>query len=111
MQARKKYGIKYPNRYAPPGHKKAKKVAAAANGVGGGGAALGGGGAGGGGSSSAAAEAAAVAKELGSFKGVLRLLKKHKDAEAFLDPVDWEALDLPDYPSVVRTPCMRMACE
>jgi len=35
---------------------------------------------------------------------VLSALGKHKDAEAFLDPVDWEALGLSDYPEIVKRP-------
>ena len=35
---------------------------------------------------------------------MLKLLKKHKEADVFLDPVDWEGLGLEDYPSVVTHP-------
>jgi len=29
---------------------------------------------------------------------------KHEDAEAFLQPVDWETLHLPDYPQIIKKP-------
>ena len=44
------------------------------------------------------------AKELERFKGVLRLLLKHKEADPFLEPVDWQGLGLDDYPEVVAHP-------
>ena len=44
------------------------------------------------------------AKELERFKGVLKLLRKHKEADPFLEPVDWQGLGLDDYPEVVTHP-------
>ncbi len=43
-------------------------------------------------------------KELERFKSVLRLLRKHKEADPFLDPVDWKDLGLDDYPQIVTRP-------
>ena len=44
------------------------------------------------------------AKELERFKGVLKLLFKHKEVDPFLEPVDWQGLGLDDYPEVVTHP-------
>ena len=73
--------------------KKAKAGSAADGGAGSSGGGLGG-----------AELARALAKELQSLKVALRLICKHKEADAFLDPVDYEALGLDDYPSIVTHP-------
>ena len=44
------------------------------------------------------------AAALHGLKNVLRMIARQKHAEAFLDPVDWEGLDLPDYPTIVTRP-------
>ena len=31
-------------------------------------------------------------------------IRKHKDAAPFLDPVDWKALGIPDYPTIIKRP-------
>lgn len=48
--------------------------------------------------------AKAVSKELSSCKAFVRQLMKHRDGEAFCVPVDWEALGLSDYPTIVTAP-------
>ena len=35
---------------------------------------------------------------------ILQFLMSHKDADPFLNPVDWKAMNLTDYPKVVKTP-------
>lgn len=42
--------------------------------------------------------------ELGQCKAVLREIKKKDIADPFLTPVDWKALGIPDYPTVVKRP-------
>ena len=42
--------------------------------------------------------------ELSACKAALKEIRKHKDATAFLDPVDWKALDIPDYPTIIKRP-------
>ena len=42
--------------------------------------------------------------ELSACKAALKDISKHKDAGAFLDPVDWKALDIPDYPTIIKRP-------
>jgi len=42
--------------------------------------------------------------ELNACKATLKELRKHKDATPFLDPVDWKALDIPDYPTIIKRP-------
>jgi len=42
--------------------------------------------------------------ELGQCKAVIRDLKKHKDAEVFLVPVNWKELNIPDYPTIIKRP-------
>jgi len=42
--------------------------------------------------------------ELGQCKSLLRELRKKNEAEAFLSPVDWKALGIPDYPNVIKRP-------
>jgi len=37
-------------------------------------------------------------------KKVLEYLQNHEQAVAFLEPVDWEAYGLMDYPSVIKHP-------
>ena len=32
------------------------------------------------------------------------MIAKNKHADAFLEPVDWEALEIPDYPTIVTRP-------
>ena len=45
-----------------------------------------------------------VEKELKSFGSMLRLIKNHKKAAVFLDPVDPILLGIPDYFDVIKTP-------
>lgn len=42
--------------------------------------------------------------ELSACKAALKEIRKHKDATPFLDPVDWKALDIPDYPTIIKRP-------
>jgi len=55
---------------------------------------------GGGGSSSDALSGEALA----NCKAVVRELRKHKEAAAFLEPVDWKALGIKDYPTIIKRP-------
>ena len=41
---------------------------------------------------------------LAAVKSIVAQLCRRQDAGAFLDPVDWVELDLPDYPTVVTNP-------
>ena len=43
-------------------------------------------------------------EEWGACKAALKEIRKHKDAGAFLDPVDWKALGIPDYPTIIKRP-------
>lgn len=45
-----------------------------------------------------------IAEILKRCQTKLGLLQKHKFAEPFLKPVDWQALRLPDYPTIVKEP-------
>ena len=45
-----------------------------------------------------------TADELGQCKAVVRDLRKHKDAQDFLEPVDWKALGIKDYPMIIKRP-------
>lgn len=45
-----------------------------------------------------------VSEVLKKCKTVLGQVQKHKFAEPFLKPVDWQALGLPDYPTIVKEP-------
>jgi len=45
-----------------------------------------------------------TADELAACKAVVRDLRKHKDAQDFLEPVDWKALAIPDYPTIIKRP-------
>ena len=45
-----------------------------------------------------------LARECNACKTALRQIMKHRDAGAFFDPVDWEALGLDDYPTIVTQP-------
>jgi hypothetical protein len=60
-----------------------------------GGASASGGGGGGGGLSG---------DSLTAIKAVVRDIRKHKDAAAFLEPVDWKALGIKDYPTIIKRP-------
>jgi len=42
--------------------------------------------------------------ELAQCKALLRELKKKPEAEAFTTPVDWKALGIPDYPTIIKRP-------
>ena len=42
--------------------------------------------------------------KLAQCKAALRELRKHKDAAAFLEPVDWKALGIKDYPTIIKRP-------
>jgi len=61
----------------------------------GGGSSGGGGGGGGGGM---------TPDELAQCKAAVRDIRKHKDAADFLEPVDWKALGIPDYPTIIKRP-------
>ena len=41
---------------------------------------------------------------LAQCKMAVRELRKHKDAAAFLEPVDWKALGIKDYPTIIKRP-------
>lgn len=43
-------------------------------------------------------------KDLAICKKILQKLMKHKNAHEFNAPVDWKALQIPDYPLVIRNP-------
>eukprot|EP00486_Rosalina_sp_Unknown_P002499 CAMPEP_0201566836 /NCGR_PEP_ID=MMETSP0190_2-20130828/6934_1 /ASSEMBLY_ACC=CAM_ASM_000263 /TAXON_ID=37353 /ORGANISM="Rosalina sp." /LENGTH=80 /DNA_ID=CAMNT_0047986091 /DNA_START=142 /DNA_END=381 /DNA_ORIENTATION=+ len=45
-----------------------------------------------------------ISDELRECLKLLDELTRHDDAEAFLQPVDWEALKLPDYPVIIKKP-------
>jgi len=45
-----------------------------------------------------------TAEELATCKDWLKTLKKHKDAYMFLEPVNWKALNIPDYPTIIKRP-------
>jgi len=57
----------------------------------------GGGGSGGGGE-------ALSGEQLSQCKAAVRELRKHKDAAAFLEPVDWKTLGIKDYPTIIKRP-------
>ena len=42
--------------------------------------------------------------ELSMCKSIMRELRKKDIAEAFLVPVDWKALGIPDYPTIIKRP-------
>ena len=67
---------------------------------GGGGGGVGGGRGGGGGGSGDVLSG----ESLASCKMVVRDLRKHKDAHFFLEPVDWKALGIKDYPAIIKRP-------
>lgn len=41
---------------------------------------------------------------LAQCKAVVRDLRKHKDCGPFLEPVDWKALGIKDYPTIIKRP-------
>ena len=43
-------------------------------------------------------------EEWSACKVALKEIRKHKDAAPFLDPVDWKALGIPDYPTIIKRP-------
>jgi len=45
-----------------------------------------------------------TADELTQCKVIVRDLRKHKDAQDFLEPVDWKGLGIPDYPTIIKRP-------
>ena len=45
-----------------------------------------------------------ISEELQECLKLLGELMGHEDAEAFLAPVDWESLKLPDYPVIIKKP-------
>ena len=45
-----------------------------------------------------------VGELLAQCKAAVRELSKHNDAAAFLEPVDWKALGLIDYPTLIKKP-------
>jgi len=56
------------------------------------------------GSSSAPQHTGLTPEEVNACKGVLKELRKKSDAEAFLQPVDWKSLQIPDYPTIIKRP-------
>ena len=42
--------------------------------------------------------------EMEQCRQILKMLQARPDAEPFLVAVDWKALDLPDYPDVIKNP-------
>lgn len=38
------------------------------------------------------------------FQAVLREIRKKDIADPFLTPVDWKALNIPDYPTIIKRP-------
>eukprot|EP00316_Scyphosphaera_apsteinii_P021022 CAMPEP_0119314896 /NCGR_PEP_ID=MMETSP1333-20130426/34085_1 /TAXON_ID=418940 /ORGANISM="Scyphosphaera apsteinii, Strain RCC1455" /LENGTH=345 /DNA_ID=CAMNT_0007320097 /DNA_START=91 /DNA_END=1128 /DNA_ORIENTATION=+ len=58
----------------------------------------------GGRSSSAGGSSTLAGEELAQCKKIVGELRKKNDAEAFLEPVDWKALGIPDYPNVIKRP-------
>eukprot|EP00900_Chrysochromulina_parva_P006146 jgi/Chrpa1/15532/Chrysochromulina_OHIO_Genome00022443-RA len=57
------------------------------------------------GSSGGGRETLSGGEALSQCKAVVRdYLVKHKDAAPFLDPVDWKALGLKDYPAIIKRP-------
>ena len=53
---------------------------------------------------SSAAGAVPLADELQECNEILKALEAKDNVEAFMEPVDWKALQLPDYPEVVKFP-------
>ena len=45
-----------------------------------------------------------ISDELSQCLILLEEISKHELSEAFLEPVDWEALKLPDYPVIIKKP-------
>ena len=43
-------------------------------------------------------------EELDHCKSLLKTIMDMHGATAFLDPVDWKALGLTDYPQIIKTP-------
>ena len=64
----------------------------------------GGGVSGGRGGASGVSSDALSGESLASCKTVVRDLRKHKDAHFFLEPVDWKALGIKDYPAIIKRP-------
>jgi len=54
--------------------------------------------------SSSGASETLSGEALSQCKAIVRDLRKHKDAAPFLDPVDWKALGLKDYPAIIKRP-------
>ena len=52
----------------------------------------------------ARARAGKVSEQLKQCSKILQFLMGHKDADPFLNPVDWKNMNLLDYPKVVKTP-------
>ena len=47
---------------------------------------------------------AKVKRQLFECRKVLCLIQNKSEAKAFMEPVDWKMLDLPDYPKVIKNP-------
>ncbi|KAL1510285.1 hypothetical protein AB1Y20_006605 [Prymnesium parvum] len=45
-----------------------------------------------------------TAEELVQCKAIVRDLRKNKDAQDFLEPVNWKSLGLMDYPNIIKRP-------
>mmetsp|Transcript_3499 Transcript_3499/g.7896 ORF Transcript_3499/g.7896 Transcript_3499/m.7896 type:complete len:315 (-) Transcript_3499:225-1169(-) len=43
-------------------------------------------------------------EDVQSCKSILKELKRKPDTEAFLQPVDWKLLGIPDYPTIIKRP-------
>lgn len=50
------------------------------------------------------AKLARLSEPLQECHGILRLFQSRPDADAFLEPVDWEAFGLMDYPEIITHP-------
>lgn len=55
-------------------------------------------------SSSGGGSSTLAGEELAQCKKIVGELRKKNDADAFLEPVDWKALGIPDYPNVIKRP-------
>lgn len=45
-----------------------------------------------------------VKKDLEECMKLTQHIKTRQNAEAFLEPVDWKSLNLPDYPQIIKHP-------
>lgn len=50
------------------------------------------------------AKAAIKPEDIQNLMALLNQIEKEPKAQPFLEPVDWKALDLQDYPKIVKRP-------